>query len=105
MESGQHDVADQLIYDYRRAPLPGEDRALCDFAAKLTLRPGAVQEHDFTGLQQQGFTDEQITIAVQVIGYFNYINRVAEGLGVEPEDWMQPSRPEWLSRKGAFRAE
>ena len=45
------------------------------------------------------FTAEQITIAVQVIGYFNYIKRVAEGLGVEPELWMKPTPAEWRQRK------
>jgi uncharacterized peroxidase-related enzyme len=92
-------VADQLIYDYRRAPLRTEDRALCDFATKLTLSPGAMSKKDFDLLGQQGFTDEQIAIAVQVIGYFNYINRVAEGLGVDPEDWMKPTPSEWHERK------
>ena len=88
-----------MIYDYRQAPLGPEDRALCDFAVKLTLRPGAMSKQDFDLLGQQGFTDEQITIAVQVIGYFNYINRVAEGLGVDPEDWMKPAPAEWHERK------
>ena len=92
-------MAEQLIYDYRQAPLSKEDRALCDFAAKLTLRPGAMEKQDFDHLCQHGFTDEQITIAVQVIGYFNYITRVAEGLGVDLEGWMKPSVSEWRQRK------
>jgi uncharacterized peroxidase-related enzyme len=92
-------VAEQLIYDYRRAPLSGEDRALCDFAAKLTLRPGMVEKPDIDSLCQVGFSDEQITVATQVIGYFNYINRIAEGLGVDPEDWMKPTPSEWRQRK------
>jgi uncharacterized peroxidase-related enzyme len=93
-------VAEQLIYDYRRAPLAPEDRALCDFAAKLTLRPGSMEKQDLGLLRQQGFTDEQITVAIQVIGYFNYINRIAEGLGVDPEDWMKPAPSEWRLKKG-----
>ncbi|MBM3839511.1 MAG: hypothetical protein FJ398_16380 [Verrucomicrobia bacterium] len=67
-----------MIYDYRLAPLSREDRALCDFAAKLTLQPGAMDKSDFDRLIEHHFTEEQITIAVQVIGYFNYINRVAD---------------------------
>ena len=88
-----------MIYDYRQAPLSREDRALCDFAAKLTLRPGAMEKPDIDILCQLGFTDEQITIAVQVIGYFNYINRIAEGLGIDPEDWMKPTASAWRQRK------
>ena len=49
--------------------------------------------------RQHGLTDEQITIAVQVIGYFNYINRIAEGLGVDPEDWMRLAPSEWRRKK------
>ena len=48
---------------------------------------------------EHGLTDEQITLAVQVISYFNYINRIADGLGVDPEGWMQPSPAEWRRRK------
>jgi uncharacterized peroxidase-related enzyme len=104
VESGQDDVGEWLAYDYRQAPLSFEDRALCDFAAKLTLRPGAVHQDDFELLKAQRFTDEQVTVAVQVIGYFNYINRVADGLGVDPEDWMRPGPAEWRRRKAKWEA-
>ena len=43
---------------------------------------------DVDDLRGHGFDDAAITIAVQVIGYFNYINRVAEGLGAPVEDWL-----------------
>jgi uncharacterized protein YciW len=66
---------------------------------KLTLRPSAMEKPDIDLLGQLGFTDEQVTIAVQVIGYFNYINRIAEGLGVDPEDWMKLAPAEWRQRK------
>ena len=69
------------------AGLSEADRVLCDFAVKLTLRPGAMQKSDIETLHAYGFDDDQITIATQVIGYFNYINRIADGLGVDPEDW------------------
>jgi len=103
VESKNDHVANHLIYDYRLAPLEGPDRALCDFAAKPTLVPSAVSEADITRLRQSGFTDDQLGVAVQVIGYFNYINRVAEGLGVDPEPWMTPSAGEWRKRKAKRR--
>jgi alkylhydroperoxidase family enzyme len=62
-----------------------------------------MDQRDCALLLEQGLTQEQITIAVQVIGYFNYINRVADGLGVDPEDWMQPSPVEWRRRKCNWR--
>jgi len=42
------------------------------------------------GLRASGFDDRAIHDATQVIGYFNYITRVADGLGVEPEDFIDP---------------
>ena len=68
-------------------------RVLCDFAVQLTLRSASIGQEDIDHLRAHDWTDEQIHDAVQVIAYFNYINRVAEGVGVEDEpDWaIQPS--------------
>ncbi|HEX9895425.1 MAG TPA: hypothetical protein VGA78_15960 [Gemmatimonadales bacterium] len=41
-------------------------------------------------LRQAGLSDRAIHDATQVIAYFNYINRIADGLGVEQEDWIRP---------------
>lgn len=43
---------------------------------------------DIQTLRQQGLTDTDILDAVEVISYFNYINRIADALGVDPEEWM-----------------
>lgn len=51
-------------------------------------------------LRQLGFDDAQITVATQVIGYFNYINRIADSLGVDPESDMTLPLDEWLAKKG-----
>ena len=98
-ESQNEQLAQQLVFDYQQADLSAADLALCRFAEKLTHTPGDMTEADIDQLRSAGFTDEQITIATQVVGYFNYINRVADALGVEPEDWMQPSAAEWRSQK------
>ncbi len=89
-----------MIYDYRRAELSPADRTLCDYAVKLTLAPGAMTERDVDDLRAHGFVVAAITVAVQVIGYFNYINRVADGLGVDDEPWMKPSKAHWDRRRG-----
>ena len=99
-ESGNDAVAQQLVIDYRTADLPAEDRALCDYAAKLTLIPGEMDAADVQPLRDHGFDDDAITIAAQVISYFNYINRIADGLGVDPEEWMTPPHDEWDRRRG-----
>jgi uncharacterized peroxidase-related enzyme len=88
------------VLDYRTAGLAPADRALCDYAVKLTIAPGTVGPADLDALRRHGFDDEAITIAVQVIGYFNYINRIADGLGVDDEPWMDLSREEWLATRG-----
>ena len=76
--------------DWRAATLPLADRALCEFASKLTLRQHMMSPADLDGLRQHGFDDRAIHDAVQVISHFNYITRVADALGVEREDFIQP---------------
>jgi uncharacterized peroxidase-related enzyme len=99
-ESHNAVVARQLVFDYREAALPAADRALCDYAIKLTLAPGEMTEHDVDVLRKHGLTDEQITVAAQVIGYFNYITRIAQGLGVDHEPWMDIPYDQWRRDKG-----
>ena len=73
-----------------RRSLPSPDQALCDFAAKLTLNQNDLGSDDLAALRAQGFDDRAIHDATQVIGYFNYITRVADALGVEPEEFIRP---------------
>ena len=68
------------------------DRALCDHALKLTKSPGSMTKADVDGLREVGLSDRAITDATQVIAYFNYINRIAEGLGVDLEKGMPAQR-------------
>lgn len=77
--------------DWRSAPLASADRALCEFAAKLTHHQHEMAPSDLQALRAHGFSDRAIHDAVQVIAYFNYITRVADALGVEPEDFI----PRW----------
>jgi alkylhydroperoxidase family enzyme len=51
---------------------------------------GSVGEADIQALRAVGLSDVAIHDAVQIIGYFNYINRVADGLGIELEDFVRP---------------
>ena len=76
--------------DWRKAELAPADRALCVFAEKLTKSPGAMEQADVERLRAAGFDDRAIHDATQAIAYFNYINRVADGLGTDPEDFYPP---------------
>lgn len=80
----------QIATDWRRADLPLADQALCALAEKLTQRPQDATAEDLAPLRRHGFDDRGIHDAVQIIGYFNYINRVADALGVEPESFIRP---------------
>jgi uncharacterized peroxidase-related enzyme len=77
-----------LVRDWRSAPLSPVDRALCEFAAALTHHQHRVSPADLDTLRAHGLDDRAIHDATQVIAYFNYITRVADGLGVEPEDFI-----------------
>jgi len=76
--------------DWRGAPLAETDRALCELAAKLTHRQAEMSPADLESLRARGLDDRAIHDAVQVVAYFNYIARVADALGVEPESFIEP---------------
>jgi uncharacterized peroxidase-related enzyme len=75
--------------DYHLATLPAYEMALLDFAVKLTQTPSGMDRNDLSELRKHGFNDEQLVDAVHCIGYFNFINRVLDGLGVDPEPSMR----------------
>ncbi len=79
-----------IARDWREADLSEADRALCAYADKLTHHQHDVGDADLDALRGHGFGDAAIHDATQVIGYFNYITRVADALGVEPEDFIEP---------------
>jgi alkylhydroperoxidase family enzyme len=64
-------------------------RALCDYAVALTRDSSAITGAHADALREHGVDDAAIHDAIQVIAYFNYINRVADGVGIEDE-------PEWF---------
>lgn len=65
------------------------DRALCGFAEKLSRSPANMTPADLDLLRDKGLDDVAIHDATQVISYFNYINRIADALGVEPESFVR----------------
>lgn len=79
-----------IARDWRGAELSEADRALCRHAELLTHDQHSVGQHSVDQLRTHGFDDRAIHDATQVIAYFNYITRVADGLGVEPEDFIEP---------------
>jgi uncharacterized peroxidase-related enzyme len=90
-EAGLDAFIHQIVDDWRQAGLPDALLLLAEFAEKVTRAPAACTEADITRLRAAGWSDEAIHDAVQVSAYFNYINRVAEALGVE----VQREQPHW----------
>jgi uncharacterized peroxidase-related enzyme len=80
-----------VVRDWRSATLSGVDVALCAFAVKLTHNQGAMTPTDLDDLRAVHLDDRTIHDATQVIAYFNYITRIADALGVEPETFI----PTW----------
>ena len=67
------------------AHLSAPDRALVDFADKLTRTPAAITVGDIESLRTAGFDDRAIHDACAIVSYFAFVNRIADGLGVELE--------------------
>ena len=82
-------LADQLKQDWKTAELNNSDRSLCQWAEKLTQSPDKMTQADVDFLKQKGFSQSAISDAAQVTSYFNYINRIADGLGVDLEAEME----------------
>ncbi len=86
---GNDEQVQAVQEDYRTAGLTSREVALLDYAVKLTRHPAAMRGSDLDALRTFGFTDEQLVDAVHCISYFNFINRVLDGLGVDPEPSMR----------------
>ncbi len=72
--------------DYRTAELLTADRAMLDYAILLTREPWRVGEEDVARLRASGFSDRAILDINLVTGYYAFVNRLADGLGVPLEE-------------------
>jgi uncharacterized peroxidase-related enzyme len=86
VEVGEVELARHLLrHGWLDAPLSEAERAMCGYAEKLTRSPTEMAESDVIQLREHGWNDRAINDACQIIAYFNYINRIADGLGIEAE--------------------
>jgi uncharacterized peroxidase-related enzyme len=72
----------RLAEDHRQADLSPREAALCAYAEALTREPAAVTEADVDALRTAGLSDRDVLDANLTASYFNFVNRIAEGLGV-----------------------
>ena len=66
-------------------PLTPRERAIVEYACRLTHNPAAIRQSDIAALHGAGLTDREIHDAAQVTAYFAYVNRMVSGLGAELE--------------------
>ena len=74
-----------LQEDYRTAPISEQDQVMLDYVAQLTRDATRVSRQDHERLSSAGFDDRAILQITLIASWFNYINRVADGLGVGRE--------------------
>ncbi|TFB24063.1 peroxidase [Filobacillus milosensis] len=75
----------QLKKDYKLADLDDKTIAILTYAVKLTLKPHSVTDEDVIELKEFGCSDLEVLDVCQIASYFNFVNRIAEGLGVKLE--------------------
>ena len=83
--SKDFDLAVRLKHDYRTANLTEQDRRMLEFVEKLTLYPWLLVRKNVTDLQNAGFPDTTILHIVLGSAHFNYLNRMADGIGIRFE--------------------
>ncbi len=71
--------------DYATSPIGPREKAMLDYAVKVTKTPAAVNDADTSKLREAGFSDADILDITLVASYFNFVNRVVLTLGVELE--------------------
>lgn len=79
-------LAEAIEADWAAADLSDRRRAMLTYSIKLTVDPGAMVEADVQALRDTEFTDLDILNICEVVSYYAYVNRIADGLGVQVED-------------------
>lgn len=81
-------LLDRIDSDWRSAGLDERRTAMLEYATKLTATPSDVERLDVESLRKVGFGDRDILDLCEVVAYYAYVNRIADGLGVELEAWF-----------------
>jgi uncharacterized peroxidase-related enzyme len=82
--SGNPLLGEQIVMNYRAARLNKRQRAMLDFAVKLTAQPASVEDGDRERLRRAGFSDRDIWDVAAIAGFFNMSNRVASATDMRP---------------------
>lgn len=74
--------------DWRTADLSPARRAMLEYSVKLTHTPGDMIASDVEALRSHEFSDRDVLDITEVVSYYAYVNRIADGLGVQTEAWI-----------------
>jgi uncharacterized peroxidase-related enzyme len=81
-------LLEAIEHDWTSAGLDARRSAMLQFAVKLTTNPGAMDRNDAQSLRDVEFSDRDILDITEVVAYYAYANRIADGLGIETEPWI-----------------
>ena len=93
--SGDPALGELMVMNYRAARLPKRQRAMLDFAVKLTSQPWAVEDGDRERLRRAGFSDRDIWDISAIVGFFNMSNRVASATDMRPNSVYHAHGADW----------
>ena len=79
-------IADQIAVNYRKADITPRQRAMLDFAMKVSLDAGTIGEQDFADLASHGFTDDDAWDIAAIAAFFALSNRIANVTAMRPND-------------------
>ena len=86
MLTKDNELVEQLKVDYTLANLDEKTMAILHYVKKLTEQPSKITEADVSLLKDQGYSYRAILDVVQITAYFNFVNRLADGLGIQLEN-------------------
>jgi|TARA_B110000116_G_C16781075_1_gene558367 uncharacterized peroxidase-related enzyme len=89
-------MASIVMQDYGNATLDDETLAIVEYVEKLTTEPSEMTETDIQTLRKTGLSDDHILSVVMITAMFAFMNRLADGLGVEIEDEKGAFVNSWL---------
>jgi uncharacterized protein YciW len=98
-------IADQIAVNYRKADIAPRQRAMLDFAMKVSLEAGTISEQDFAALASHGFSDDDAWDIAAISAFFALSNRMANVTAMRPNDEILPDGPPAEIACGASRFE
>ena len=95
--SDDPELASHIMHDYTQADLDDQTRGMLDFAVKLTKDPAKNTKADLQKLRDLGLDEQEVLATVLITCFFNFMTRLADGLGVQVPEGRQEAHERWLT--------